>query len=248
MIGSVFRWLFLIFCVTSCSYGQSPKEIIDSFFKKIETDVGYLSDNYTHEEEEVLTFYKNGVPEKIERKTYVVEKREGDVHYKKLLLIDGQPLMGSEYRPREENISVNKTLFERYNFSFQGVELHNGEECWSFVFNSRPRLIERERKDRVLNNVSGRLLISKQSNSIRYFFAKLNKPVDYGLPSFTGARIYSAEVGIYFFDFEGHSAIVNIRVKFHFSVKALFIKVTERQGNMEITYKNYRKMNKRREQ
>lgn len=166
------KWLiFILFCSSfaSQSYGQKLpdfNEIVAKFIKKGEADSLYIGNNYTHRERAITKTLKNGIVAEIEEEHYFVEKNKGEL-YRKLIEKDGLPVTDSEFKKKDELISIGIELLGRYEFTFVRNEMLDGVKCWVFSFVPRKNLPDIKARDVALNRIVGEIWIGQNDLSFK---------------------------------------------------------------------------------
>lgn len=213
--------------------------IVKKFIEKAEADASHISDNYTHEELEIVQRLKNGIIDKREEKVFLVEKR-GGVIYKKLLSKNNLLARNQAPKPKKESISINSRLFERYIFGFQREDVIEGQKYLVLSFRPKPNFPEEDMQDRVLNNLTGEIWISDSDYTFKKLAARISDEVNYMAPEVFGGRVEKMETSVETGVIEKHFAISKIRVELKYAARFLGWPVN---GDSIVTvyYQNYQR-------
>lgn len=222
-------------------YGQKAPDInkiLPLFIERAEKDSEHVLDNYTHEELETTHNVKNGVVTEIETTKYLAERR-GPLIYKKLLSINDIEMPDSKFKLKKETISINARLFQRYIFELKGSGVINGEKCWILFFKPKVNFPEEEKRDRVLNNLSGEAWVTQDSLTFKKLVTHLAREVDFYSPNLGfGLKAKKIEGIVESSLLDGHSAITKIKVEFQYSARAFGWPINK-HGIITILYQNY---------
>lgn len=227
--------------LTSPAHGQkSPdvNEILSKFVEKIEADSRYINDNYTHEELRVTNYLKNGVVSQVEEERYFVEKR-GAVLFQKLISKNQAKVSNYGFKPKEEIMPVNTSLFDRYNFQLLRNETLDGEQCWVLSLRPKPNFPEKEKIDRVLNNITGEIWVEQKTFSFKRLVGRLLREVEYYSISLGfGVKVKRIEAIIESGKVEGRSIVGKARVELEYAARAAFWSISKHEV-VNIYYQNY---------
>lgn len=214
-------------------------DIIKKFLEKGEHDSAHISDNYSHEEVETVEHLEDGIVKKKETKIFFVEKNKGLI-YKKLLYKDGVAVRNSRPEPKKESIAINSRLFERYDFQFARDELSGKIKYRVFSFRPKQDFPEREKGDRVLNNLEGEIWIADRDLRFKTLSAHMVREVTYAAPWVMGGKIEKMDANLQTLVIDGCFAINSIRIEVKYAAKAVFWPIN---GHLIITvhYQNYQK-------
>ena len=225
-------------------YGQKGfnlDKILPQLMEKGESDSSYIIDNYSHEELEFTSHLKNGVVTETEEKKYFVEKR-GGILARKLMSRDGGEATGSgSFEPKKEALTINAKLFQRYIFEFQKNEIVAGKKYWVLSFRPRNNYPEIEKKDRVLNNLSGKVWIDQHTMSFKKLEARLSKSIDFYAPGILGGRVTKLEATTEADLIDGCAAVSQVNVELKYSETKIPFWSKNKHLIIHISYQNYQR-------
>lgn len=233
--------------IISPAYAQKNpdfKEIVAKFIKKGETDSFYIGNNYKHWERSITKTLKNGVVYQIKTERYLVEKKKGEL-YKKLIEKDGLTIADSEFKKKDELISIGIELLGRYEFTFVRNETLDGVKCWVFSFIPQKNLPESNDKNGAFNKVTGEIWISQSDLSFKKITGHLLSEAS--ISKIIGsAQLYKLDFLATSNLIEGHFAIDYVWAEYIYTAKLFgFITVISNKHEItEIFYEDYERRTK----
>lgn len=154
--------------------------------------------SYTYTQFEVTEqLDADGAVREREERVYQLVPIEGE-HYQRLVKVDGQPLAGKQLREEQKReqefrralaegaeppgqrsrVTVDETLFGRFQIDLAGEERLNGRPAYVLSFGPRPHnLPERNRIEKMMRRVSGRFWVDQQDYEIVRVQARLIDPI-----------------------------------------------------------------------